>query len=57
MKIELSKHELDFLVSIIDICSTRGAFKGEELESVGVMRRKLSNLSKVENEVENKDDA
>ena len=29
-------------ISIIDICSQRGAYKGEELEAVGLLRKRFA---------------
>jgi hypothetical protein len=40
--IGLSINELAGAVTIIDICSERGAFKGPELEEVGVLRGKFA---------------
>lgn len=37
----LTQSDLQLLVSIIDVCATRGAFKGEELLNVGQLREKL----------------
>jgi hypothetical protein len=31
-------------VNIIDVCSRRGAFQGTELESVGLLRKKLAKI-------------
>jgi hypothetical protein len=41
-QVGLSINELAGAVSIIDICSERGAFKGPELEEVGVLRGKFA---------------
>jgi hypothetical protein len=41
-QVGLSINELAGAVSIIDICSERGAFKGPELEEVGALRGKFA---------------
>jgi hypothetical protein len=38
--VQLSLADIQTFVSIIDICSKRGAFEGAELESVGALRGK-----------------
>jgi len=38
-RIELS--DLVDCVKVIDLCSTRGAFKGAELEAIGTLRKRL----------------
>jgi len=37
----ISLSDMALMVSIIDICSSRGAFKGEEMLEVGQLRSKL----------------
>jgi len=37
----LGMADLAFLLNIIDVCTTRGAFKGSELTNVGNVRDKL----------------
>jgi len=39
--VQLSLGDIQTFVSIIDICSKRGAFEGAELESVGALRGKV----------------
>ena len=55
--IGLSMNELAGAVTIIDICSERGAFKGPELAEVGALRGKFADFLKAnaaaeENETE-----
>jgi hypothetical protein len=40
-KTELSLGDLQATINLIDICSKRGAFSGEELSSVGALRDKI----------------
>ena len=49
--------DIKICLNIIDICSQRGAFKGEELSSIGQMRDKLEIIVKQyePSEEENKD--
>jgi hypothetical protein len=42
---ELSVNDLTTIVSIIDIASSRGAFRGEELEPVGRTRNKIAAIA------------
>lgn len=37
----LSIGEMQALVNVIDVCCQRGAFKGEEITSIGMLREKL----------------
>jgi len=39
--VQLSLGDIQTFVSIIDICSKRGAFEGAELESIGALRGKV----------------
>jgi hypothetical protein len=39
-------NDLVSVVQLIDIVSTRGAFRGEELATVGAMRNKFSEIVK-----------
>jgi hypothetical protein len=39
-------NDLVAVVQLIDVCSTRGAFRGEELLIVGAMRTKLTEIVK-----------
>jgi hypothetical protein len=43
--VEVNARALESMVNLIDIVSTRGAFRGEELEGVGQFRNKLVNIS------------
>jgi len=36
--------DLTACVNLIDVCSRRGAFQGTELESVGLLRKKLTKI-------------
>ena len=36
--------DLAACVNLIDVCSRRGAFQGAELESVGLLRKKLAKI-------------
>lgn len=38
----LSQDDAEAAVSIIDVCASRGAFKGEELVAVGMIRTRLA---------------
>lgn len=39
-------NDLAAVVQLIDVCSTRGAFRGEELATVGGLRTKLAEIVK-----------
>ncbi len=39
---QLSFADIGAIVSVIDICSKRGAFEGTELEQVGMLRRRVT---------------
>ena len=39
-------NDLVAVVQLIDVCSTRGAFRGEELATVGGLRTKLTEIVK-----------
>ena len=41
-KVNISLNDIISVVSLIDIVSSRGAFKGQELTSVGSIRDKLA---------------
>lgn len=41
---ELTLAELSIMLGIIDVCAQRGAFKGEELATVGELRTKLATV-------------
>jgi hypothetical protein len=39
-------NDLVAVVQLIDVCSTRGAFRGEELATIGGLRTKLTEIVK-----------
>jgi hypothetical protein len=39
-------NDLASVVQLIDVCSTRGAFRGEELAMIGGLRTKLAEIVK-----------
>ena len=39
-------NDIALIVQLIDVCSTRGAFRGEELATVGAMRTKFAEIVK-----------
>lgn len=39
---EVTNNDIADAVRIIDVCSSRGAFRGEELAGVGTLRNKLA---------------
>jgi hypothetical protein len=39
-------NDIASVVQLIDVCSTRGAFRGEELATVGGLRTKLTEIVK-----------
>ena len=41
-QIQISLNDLAAAVQIIDVCSKRGAFQGDELESVGGVRGRIA---------------
>ena len=41
-EVNLSLADIGAIVSIIDICSKRGAFEGSELETVGTLRSRVA---------------
>lgn len=40
---EVTNNDIADVIRIIDACSSRGAFRGEELAGVGTLRNKLAN--------------
>jgi hypothetical protein len=46
MNINLSKEDLISVITLIDVMSTRGAVKGEELLVIGTMRNKFEKAVK-----------
>jgi hypothetical protein len=43
--VEVNAKALESMVNLIDIVSTRGAFRGDELEGVGQFRNNLAKIS------------
>lgn len=41
-EVQISLNDLAAAVQIIDVCSKRGAFQGDELESVGAVRGRIA---------------
>ncbi len=41
---EINLNDITIVVNIIDICSQRGAFKGNELATIGQLRDKLARI-------------
>ena len=41
-KVQIGLNEISSCVTIIDMVTTRGAFKGPELSSVGILRDRLA---------------
>lgn len=39
-------NDIASVVQLIDVCSTRGAFRGEELAIIGALRTKLAEIVK-----------
>ena len=55
METSITLNDMIMMVNIIDACSERGAFKGNELASVGTLRDKLATFvreNKPEDETE-----
>lgn len=50
----ITLQDLTVIVSIIDVCSERGAFKGNELMVVGQLREKVSAFVKQNQPVDEK---
>jgi hypothetical protein len=46
METNITINDVIMMVNIIDACSERGAFKGNELASVGTLRDKLANFAR-----------
>jgi hypothetical protein len=38
---EVTNNDIGDMIKIIDVCSARGAFRGEELAGVGTLRNKM----------------
>ncbi|MFA7407638.1 MAG: hypothetical protein WCY93_07350 [Anaerolineaceae bacterium] len=43
---DITVQDINAAIQIIDVCSTRGAFKGEELAEVGTLRNKFAAVLK-----------
>lgn len=39
---EVTNNDIADMIKIIDVCSARGAFRGEELAGVGTLRNKMA---------------
>lgn len=48
----ITLQDLSIVISIIDVCSERGAFKGNELAIVGQVREKISAFVKQNQKIE-----
>jgi hypothetical protein len=46
MENQITLNDLALVVTIVDVCSQRGAFKGDELAAVGNLRQKFAELVK-----------
>lgn len=42
----ISVQDIELVIRIIDICSSRGAFRGEELMTIGQLREKFNDFLK-----------
>jgi len=47
METNINLNDMVTMVNIIDACTERGAFKGNELVTVGTLREKLANFVRV----------
>lgn len=54
---EVTNNDIADVVRIIDVCSSRGAFRGEELAGVGTLRNKLANYLQAVQEAAEKEQA
>lgn len=52
MDTSITLNDMITMVNIIDACSERGSFKGNELVSVGTLREKLATFVKANQQVE-----
>lgn len=50
METQMTINDFALVVNIIDICSQRGAFRGEELTAVGTLRQKFAEIVKANSE-------
>jgi hypothetical protein len=46
LKPTIDINDIASVVQLIDVCSTRGAFRGEELAMIGGLRTKLTEIVK-----------
>ena len=46
METQMTINDFALVVNIIDVCSQRGAFRGEELAAVGTLRQKFADVVK-----------
>lgn len=53
MKQTLNDQEIRTLAAIIDVASTRGAFKGQELAGVGTLYNKLMSMAQPQPQADN----
>lgn len=51
-RVQISLNDIAATVQIIDVCSKRGAFQGDELEAVGGVRGRLAAFVKANTPVE-----
>lgn len=54
---EVTNNDIADVIRIIDVCSSRGAFRGEELAGVGTLRNKLANYLQAVQEAAEKEQA
>jgi hypothetical protein len=43
---QINLNDITLVVNIIDVCSQRGAFKGDELAPIGTLRQKFAEIIK-----------
>lgn len=48
METQMNLNDFALVVNIIDVCSQRGAFRGEELVAVGTLRQKFADVVKAD---------
>jgi len=46
--VEITIGDFNSVVNVIDVCSARGAFRGEELASIGMLRQKFAGAVEAE---------
>ena len=52
----ITVNDLNLALQVIDICSERGAFKGNELKDIGILRGKLYDFIEANKADENEED-